>query len=96
MVKLKTLKEQWIKNPEFQKEYEKLKPEFEMAREFIRARISANMTQAEVANKMQTTQSAIARLESGKAIPTLKTIERYAKAVGMRFQIQFVSSEKSK
>ncbi len=90
MIKLSDLKKQWIKNPDFKKNYEQLEPEFEMAREFIRARVCANMTQADVAKKMKTTQSVIARLESGKAIPTVKTIDRFAKAVGMGFEFHFV------
>ena len=90
MTKLSDLKKEWIKDPEIKKNYQDLKPEFEMAREFIRARVKAKMTQLDVANKMKTTQSVIARLESGKAVPTMKTIDRFAKAVGMGFEINFI------
>ena len=90
MTKLSNLKKEWVKDPDVKGEYEKLKPEFELAREFIRARTKAKMTQLDVAKKMKTTQSVIARLESGKAVPTMKTIDRFAKAVGMRFEIHFV------
>ena len=92
MIKLSELKKQWLKDPELKKHYQQLAPEFELAREFIKARVQANMTQADVAKKMQTTQSVIARLESGRTIPSVKTIERFAKAVGMRFELHFVPS----
>lgn len=90
MTKLSELKKEWIKDPDVKKHYQDLKPEFEMAREFIRARVKANMTQSEVAKKMKTTQSVIARLESGKAVPTMKTIDRFAKAVGMTYELHFI------
>jgi ribosome-binding protein aMBF1 (putative translation factor) len=93
MIKLSELKKEWIKDPDIEKHYKDLKPEFEMAREFIRARVNSNMTQSDVAKKMKTTQSVIARLESGKAVPTMKTIGRFAKAVGMNFEFHFVAAQ---
>jgi predicted transcriptional regulator len=93
MIKLSELKKEWLQNPDIEQQYKELEPEFEMAREFIRARITSNMTQSDVAKKMKTTQSAIARLESGKAVPTMKTVERFAKAVGMNFKFHFVAAQ---
>jgi transcriptional regulator with XRE-family HTH domain len=46
------------------------------------ARVRKGLSQAEVAARIGTTQSAIARLESGAADPRLSTVERYAAAVG--------------
>jgi ribosome-binding protein aMBF1 (putative translation factor) len=88
MTKLSQLKKQWIKDSYFVENSEELGPEFEVARELIRARIYAKMTQVDVAKAMTTTQSVIARLESGRAIPTIKTIDRFAKAVGMTFEVR--------
>jgi DNA-binding XRE family transcriptional regulator len=61
------LKEQWMKNPAFKAEYDALEDEFSLARQLIEARTRAGLSQAELAQHMGTTQSAIARLESGKA-----------------------------
>jgi len=47
-----------------------------------RLRTDAGLTQAELAERMSTTQSAIARMEGGGSRPTLETLERLAKAVG--------------
>ena len=55
-----------------------------MAHELIAARARAGMTQSDVAALMGTTQSAIARLEGGGRAPSLRTVQRYAKAVGAR------------
>ena len=47
-----------------------------------RLRTEAGLTQAELAERMGTTQSAIARMEGGGARPTLETLEKLAAAVG--------------
>lgn len=67
-----------------QAEYEAMAPEFDMAHELIAARARAGLTQSDVAQRMGTTQSVIARLEGGKRAPSLRTVQRYAQAVGCR------------
>src|SRR5512135_1171530 len=57
--------------------------------DLLAARTAVGMTQEEVAARMFTTKSAVSRLESGKVVrPTLRTIERYAVAVGARLEIR--------
>jgi len=51
--------------------------------ELVRLRQSAGLSQTEVAARMGTSQSAVARLEAGEADVRLSTLERYAAAVGM-------------
>ena len=58
--------------------------EFEMAHELIAARARAGLTQADVAERMGTTQSTVARIEGGRATPSLRSVQRYADAVGCR------------
>ena len=62
MTSLRELKKKWMQDPEFRKEYEALEPEFALARTLIEARINAGLTQEEVAERMGTTQSVVARL----------------------------------
>ena len=83
------LRKKWKKDPEFRKEYEALKPEFKLARELIEARAKAGLSQSDVAERMGTSQPTVARLESGHK-PSLKTLERYAEAVGMKVEIHLV------
>ena len=75
-------------------EYEALAPEFELLDSILAARQAANLTQAEVAERMGTKASAIARLESslgsGKHSPSIATLRRYAEATGRRLEIRFV------
>ena len=71
------------KNQAFLLEYESLEEEFALMEALIHARSKAKLTQAEVARRMGTTQSVIARLESGKGSPSLKTLKKYADATGV-------------
>ena len=48
----------------------------------FRLRTDAGLTQRELASRMGTTQSAIARMEGGGARPSLETLEKLAAAVG--------------
>ena len=88
-ISLKTVARKWLKNPEFKAGYDALEEEFALASLLIEARTRANLTQAELASKMGTSQSTIARLESGKAAPSLSTLRRLAKATGTRLEISF-------
>lgn len=76
-------KAELLRNPRVRKAYEAMAPEFEIAGELIAARARAGLTQAQVASRMGTTQSAVARLEGGK-LPSIRTLVRYAKATGAR------------
>ena len=85
----------WMQDPEFRKEYEALEAEFALFDELVRARKEAGLTQAQVAERMGTKPSAVARLESGggskKHSPSVATLHRYAKAVGRRLEIRLVA-----
>jgi len=94
MTKVSTLKRRWMKDPAFRREYEALDEEFSIARELIAARTSAGLSQEEVAKRMGTTQSAVARMESGKNLPSLRTLIRYADATGTRPVVKLVAAER--
>ncbi len=84
IVTWKEVKRELLKDPEFAEEYEALRPEYELAGSLIALRIERGLTQQEVAQKMNTTQSVISRLESGSANPSLATLKRLAEALGAR------------
>jgi ribosome-binding protein aMBF1 (putative translation factor) len=87
MTKLNELKKTLLERPDVRVEYEALAEEFSIAEALIRARAEADMTQEEVARKMQTSQSYIAKLESGRVSPSMKALQRYAAATGARLKI---------
>lgn len=84
MKNLSQLKTQLLVDPDTRAEYDALGPEFSIAQELIGARVRAGLTQDQVAARMHTTQSTIARLESGRALPSMRTLTRYAEATGSR------------
>ena len=82
---------EWKKDAEYVSEYEALEKEFALASALIKARSEADMTQEQVAEAMGTTQAVVARLESGKVLPSTRTLERFAKATRTRLRITFES-----
>ena len=86
---------EWFKDPEFIAAYDALEEEFALAEALISARARADMTQEDVAQKMGTTQAAIARLESGRSMPSTRTLTRFADATGTKLRISFVKEKSS-
>lgn len=88
MKTLNDIKRKLLAAPEVRGEYDALADEFETAHALIAARARAGLTQSEVAQRMGTTQSAVARLESGRREPSMRTVQRYAQAVGGRVVVR--------
>ena len=76
-------------HPEVRQEYERLKPRYEVISKLIRARHDLNLTQAQLAERMGTSQNAVSRLESGESNPRLDTLVRAARALGHDLTIDF-------
>lgn len=89
MTKIADLHEKWSRDPEYRAAYDRLGTEFDLARSLVEARTRAGFTQAELAKHMKTTQSVVARLESGRMYPSTRTLERVAQATGTRLRISF-------
>jgi ribosome-binding protein aMBF1 (putative translation factor) len=89
MSKVNDLHKKWSGDPDYRAAYEGLGAEFDLARSLIEARTRAGLTQEQLARRMKTTQSVIARLESGRTRPSTKTLEKLAKATGTRLKISF-------
>lgn len=83
------LKKELLSDPETKREYDKLAPRYAVISELIAVRIKNNMTQADVAKKIGTKQSAIARLESGNTNPSVDFLHKIAEAMGYRLTIHF-------
>ena len=83
------LEAQWVKEPGFKEAYDALETEFSIADILIKARTGANLSQVELAERMGTSQSTIARLESGRGNPSIATLERFAAATGTQMRLTF-------
>ncbi len=84
-----TIAAKWRDDREFMREYDALEEEFALAAALIKARSDAGLTQEELAQRMGTTQSVIARLEGGKSRPSTTTLAKLAKATGTRLRVSF-------
>ena len=82
-----TLKRELLRNKAVQKSYNDLGPEFLLIQEIIERRMKQGLTQAELARRIGTKQSSIARLESGTYNPTMKFLNRTAKALNGRLTV---------
>lgn len=80
----------------FAEAYDALELEYEVAKQMLKARSRAGLTQDAVAERMGTTKSAISRLEAaGKHTPSLATLKRYASAVGCELQVKLIPQKAS-
>lgn len=83
------VKKQLLQNSEVQKEYENLKVLYDIKHEIIRLRLEQGLSQKELAEKINTKQSAISRLESGEYNPSIELLAKVANALGKELQISF-------
>lgn len=84
MKTLRVIRSKLLADHEARAAYDALADEFAIAHELIAARIRAGLSQGQVAERMGTTQSVVARLESGRRPPSMRTVQRFAQAVGGR------------
>ncbi len=86
--------EEWRRDSKYVEAYDALEEEFALARLFIDARTNAGLSQRQLASKMKTSQSYIARLEGGREKPSTTTLRRFAEATGHRLVIGFESVDR--
>lgn len=84
-----TIKYQLLKDAQVKKAYKRLKPEFDLVQMVIERRLAQGITQAELAKKLGTKQSAISRLECGSYNPSVAFLHRLAKALNTELNISF-------
>ncbi len=81
-------KREALRDPEFRKAYDALGPKYALINVMLDARNKKGMTQAEIARRAGTTQSAIARFEAGRTNPTLEFASRLSRALGAKLEIR--------
>ena len=87
MTSLDELKKKALQDPEVKAKYDRLEPEFRLASILIEARTKAGLSQEQLAQRMGMKQAGVARIESGRYNPSMKTLQRYAEATGHKLQI---------
>ena len=76
-----------LQDPEWKKGYDALELEYSIIEQVLRKRIEQKLSQKQLAERIGTKQSAIARLESGNSNPSIAFLEKVAKALGGKLQI---------
>jgi len=89
MSNYRDLKKRLLKNKGIKKEYDRLKPEYELLDKIISLRLKQKMTQKQLAKKLDTKQSAISRLEKGMINPTVDFLNKLASAFGKKLVVEF-------
>ena len=91
---LKQFKARALARPDVKKAHDALAEEFAFLGEVLTVRSGSSLTQAEVAARIGTTQSAIARLESAelKHSPSIAMLQKYAKALGYKVEVRLVKN----
>lgn len=79
-----------LSNPVIKDEYDRLQPTFEVISALIEARTKLGVSQELLAERVKTRQSAISRLESGRANPSLEFLQKIATALGAKLQVRFI------
>ena len=90
---LAALRKSWMKDPAFVVEFDALEDEFAMAAAFIKARVKSGLTQAQLAERMGAKQSYVARLESGRMLPSVRTLQKFAAATGTKLRVAFETAQ---
>ena len=89
MTRVKDLQREWMKKPGYRAEYEALEEDLQLVRSLIEARSRAGLSQTELARRMKTSQSYVARIEGGQVRPSTAALMRFAEATGSRLKIMF-------
>ncbi len=87
------LKKSLDEDYELKKEFNMLQPQYEIMEKLVKARAQANLTQKEMAKRCGVKQSNISRLESGKANPTIKFLQRVADSIDCDLVVEFRKRE---
>lgn len=79
-----------LKNSEFRKAWEESEAEYQISRALIAARLDRKISQRALAEKANTTQAVISRLENMSANPSIGLIQKVASALNLKLKIQLV------
>ncbi len=85
------IKERSKYDQEFSEDFEEGYIDFKIGVALRQAREAAGLTQADVAQKLQTQKSAISRLENHANDVRLSTLRKYADAVGVDLQVKLTN-----
>lgn len=87
MKSYKNLKRKLLRNKRVKRAYDELEPEYAFIEQIIEKRLKKGLTQAALAKKIGTKQSAISRLEQGTYNPSYEFLRKVSQALGAKLVI---------
>ena len=90
MAKFSDIHTRWMRDAKYREAYERIGPEMEIAFAISEARHRARLSQQQLAKKIGTSQSMVARWEGGRTAPSTNTLRRVAKATASRLHVELV------
>lgn len=86
MMDIRKAHERWSEDPDYMKEWETLEPEYQISRAFLQLRTRKGWSQTELAQRLDVSQSYVAKLEGGRNI-SLRQLWRVAHALECRVEL---------
>jgi len=93
-IDVKNIIEDELKNDDFRRGYLRLKEECELIEQLVLARKSMNITQAQLAKRVNVSQQAISRLEKEKHIPKMDTLFKIINGLGLRLNLERINESR--
>ncbi len=90
LISWEEIEKEWMQNPAFVREWKKVEPEYQLARQLIGARLKRKLTQAQLAAKINSKQPVISRIEGMSTTASVSLLQRIADALDMRLDIKFI------
>ncbi len=81
-----------LRDPRFREEWEKSEVQYQITRQLIAARLENNLSQRKLAQRAETTQAVISRVENMSTSPSIGLLERIARALGGGLEINLVGA----
>lgn len=81
-----------LKDSEFKKEWIKSESQYQLTRQLIKARLEKDLSQRKLAQKANTTQTVISRVENMSVNPSLRLLDKVARALGKRLEVKLVGA----
>lgn len=96
MSSYRVYKNKALQDPEVKEEYDALQIEYDLIQSLIDARTNQNITQKELSLKTGIPQADISRIENGTRNPSLNTLKKLARGLGMQLKLELIPNSVKK
>lgn len=91
-IPFKEVRDRWNADAKYREAYAKVSPEMDIAFAIAEARHRAKLTQAQLADKIGSSQAMVARWERGTSMPSTKSLTKVAEATNSVLRVELVAA----